>query len=77
MDTQRCGEMPHGGEESHNAGFVRPNHLGFARLNAAPFLGAFGVVVLVSLAGVVKYGTKEAVARDVLSTADPLLNSNP
>lgn len=35
------------------------------------------VVVLVSLAGVVKYGTKEAVARDVLSTADPLLNSNP
>ena len=35
------------------------------------------IVVLVSLAGVVKYGTKEAVARDVLSTADPLLNSNP
>jgi drug/metabolite transporter (DMT)-like permease len=35
------------------------------------------IVVLVSLAGVVKYGAKEAVARDVLSTADPLLNSNP
>ena len=35
------------------------------------------IVVLVSLAGVVKYGAKETVVRDVLSTADPLLNSNP
>lgn len=38
-------------------------------------IGSF--VVLVSLAGVVKYGAKEAVSRDVLSTADPLLNSIP
>ena len=38
-------------------------------------IGSF--VVLVSLAGVVKYGAKEAVSRDVLSTADPLLNSTP
>jgi drug/metabolite transporter (DMT)-like permease len=35
------------------------------------------IVVLVSLAGVVKYGAKETVAHDVLSTADPLLNSKP
>lgn len=35
------------------------------------------IVVLVSLAGVVRYGAKETVAREVLSTADPLLNSNP
>jgi drug/metabolite transporter (DMT)-like permease len=38
-------------------------------------IGSF--VVLVSLAGVVKYGAKEAVSRDVLSTVDPLLNSTP
>jgi drug/metabolite transporter (DMT)-like permease len=35
------------------------------------------IVVLVSLAGVVKYGATQPAARDVLSTADPLLNSKP
>lgn len=35
------------------------------------------IVVLVSLAGVVKYGAKEPAARALLSTADPLLNSKP
>jgi drug/metabolite transporter (DMT)-like permease len=39
---------------------------------------AFGsVLVLASLAAVVRFGTSERVQRDVLSTADPLLNSNP
>ena len=36
-----------------------------------------GVVVLVSLAGVVRYSASQRVNREVLSTADPLLNSNP
>ena len=35
------------------------------------------VLVLASLAAVVRFGTSERVQRDVLSTADPLLNSNP
>ena len=35
------------------------------------------VVVLTSLAGVVRYGTSEAAKADVLRNADPLLNSNP
>ena len=44
------------------------------RINLVQFIG--GVVVLTSLAGVVRYGTKESVNRDVLTTADPLLNSS-
>ncbi len=35
------------------------------------------VIVLTSLAGVVRYGTSEAAKADVLRNADPLLNSNP
>ncbi len=35
------------------------------------------VIVLSSLAGVVRYGTSEAAKADVLRNADPLLNSNP
>lgn len=38
-------------------------------------LGA--AVVLLSLAGVVRYGVKASVISDALVTADPLLNSNP
>ncbi len=44
------------------------------KINLVQFLG--GVVVLTSLAGVVRYGTKESINRDVLTTADPLLNSS-
>ena len=43
------------------------------RINLVQFVG--GLVVLASLAGVVRYGTTESVNRDVLTTADPLLNS--
>jgi drug/metabolite transporter (DMT)-like permease len=35
------------------------------------------VIVLASLAGVVRYGTSEAAKADMLRNADPLLNSNP
>jgi drug/metabolite transporter (DMT)-like permease len=35
------------------------------------------VIVLASLAGVVRYGTSEAAKADILKNADPLLNSNP
>jgi len=44
------------------------------RINLVQFIG--GAVVLASLAGVVRYGTKESINRDVLTTADPLLNSS-
>jgi drug/metabolite transporter (DMT)-like permease len=44
------------------------------RINLVQFVG--GAVVLASLAGVVRYGTKESINRDVLTTADPLLNSS-
>ncbi|TRZ72808.1 MAG: DMT family transporter [Actinobacteria bacterium] len=44
------------------------------RINLVQFIG--GVVVLASLAGVVRYGTNESIQRDVLTTADPLLNSS-
>ena len=43
------------------------------RINLVQFIG--GVVVLASLAGVVRYGSKESKNRDVLTTTDPLLNS--
>ena len=43
-------------------------------INLVQFIG--GAVVLASLAGVVRYGTKESINRDVLTTADPLLNSS-
>ena len=36
-----------------------------------------GAVVLVSLAGVVRLSSTAKISREVLSTADPLLNSNP
>jgi hypothetical protein len=41
-----------------------------------PEISMTGVVVLSSLAGVVRYGTKESINRDVLTTTDPLLNSS-
>ncbi len=44
------------------------------RINLVQFIG--GAVVLASLAGVVRYGSKESINRDVLTTADPLLNSS-
>lgn len=44
------------------------------RINLVQFIG--GAVVLASLAGVVRYGSKESIHRDVLTTADPLLNSS-
>ena len=44
------------------------------QINLVQFIG--GSVVLASLAGVVRYGTKESINRDVLTTADPLLNSS-
>jgi len=44
------------------------------RINLVQFIG--GAVVLASLAGVVRYGSKESMNRDVLTTADPLLNSS-
>jgi drug/metabolite transporter (DMT)-like permease len=44
------------------------------QINLVQFIG--GAVVLASLAGVVRYGTKESINRDVLTTADPLLNSS-
>ncbi len=44
------------------------------RINLVQFIG--GAVVLASLAGVVRYGTKESINRDVLTTTDPLLNSS-
>ena len=44
------------------------------RINLVQFIGA--TVVLTSVAGVVRYGTKESINRDVLTTADPLLNSS-
>ena len=43
-------------------------------INLVQFIG--GAVVLASLAGVVRYGTKESINSDVLTTADPLLNSS-
>ncbi|MFM7650059.1 MAG: DMT family transporter, partial [Acidimicrobiaceae bacterium] len=36
-----------------------------------------GVVVLASLAGVVRLSSAVKISREVLGTADPLLNSNP
>ena len=44
------------------------------RINLVQLIG--GAVVLASLAGVVRYGSKESINRDVLTTADPLLNSS-
>jgi drug/metabolite transporter (DMT)-like permease len=44
------------------------------QINLVQFIG--GAVVLASLAGVVRYGSKESINRDVLTTADPLLNSS-
>jgi len=44
------------------------------QINLVQFIG--GAVVLASLAGVVRYGSKESVNRDVLTTADTLLNSS-
>jgi len=44
------------------------------KINLVQFIG--GAVVIASLAGVVRYGTKESINRDVLTTADPLLNSS-
>ena len=44
------------------------------RINLVQFIG--GAVVLASLAGVVRYGSKESMNRDVLTTTDPLLNSS-
>lgn len=43
----------------------------------APLQMLGAAVVLLSLAGVVRYGVKESVISDALVTADPLLNSNP
>jgi drug/metabolite transporter (DMT)-like permease len=45
------------------------------RIKPLQMVGA--VIVLTSLAGVVRYGTSEAAKADVLRNADPLLNSNP
>ncbi|GBL21588.1 hypothetical protein EMGBS4_16480 [Acidimicrobiaceae bacterium] len=36
-----------------------------------------GVVVLASLAGVVRLSSSAKINQELLSTADPLLNSNP
>ena len=44
------------------------------RINLVQFIG--GAVVLASLAGVVRYGSKESINRDVLTTTEPLLNSS-
>ena len=44
------------------------------RINLVQFIG--GAVVLASLAGVVRYGSKESINRDGLTTTDPLLNSS-
>ena len=45
--------------------------------DVAPLQMIGAAVVLLSLAGVVRYGVKMSVISDVLVTADPLLNSNP
>jgi drug/metabolite transporter (DMT)-like permease len=45
--------------------------------DVAPLQMLGAAVVLISLAGVVRYGVKASVISDVLVTADPLLNSNP
>lgn len=45
--------------------------------DVAPLQMFGAAVVLLSLAGVVRYGVKASVIRDALVRADPLLNSNP
>ena len=45
--------------------------------DVAPMQMLGAAVVLLSLAGVVRYGVKASVISDALVTADPLLNSNP
>ena len=45
--------------------------------NISLFQVVGGIVVLASLAGVVRLSSTAKISREVLSTADPLLNSNP